>query len=134
MATPDELRGAIESARETFRSAVEAASSSWEQSPGGEEWSPRQAAEHTVGVEYAYARAAAETMQSRAPDRPELSFASAADALAAEDTAADASNRVLRYIEAGDLRKKAPMSESLEGVMQSIAGHLGEHTEQISSA
>ncbi|MDA0364409.1 MAG: DinB family protein [Chloroflexi bacterium] len=135
MANADELRTKIEANRQALRDAIEASSAKWEQSPGGEEWSPRKIAEHAIGAERGFAGMVATAMQGNPPERQELALASSAEAITALESAAAAFTKVVRYVEDRDLPKSAPAigdyAPSIEGALQLSADHLANHAEHI---
>ena len=51
MATPDELRAALDTGRTAMREAIEAAEMGWRTTGGGDTWSAQQTAEHTIEIE-----------------------------------------------------------------------------------
>ena len=135
MATADEIRAQIEAARAELRAAIEAADSgSWEQASGGDEWSPRQAAEHVIGAERGIAGGVATAMLGKAPERPELALGSPQDALAALESAVADVNRVIRYVEDRDLTKKVGESSTIQSMMELLATHAKDHAAQISGS
>ncbi len=140
MATADEYRAGLEADLATLRSAIEGAGDKWEQAPEGEdEWSPRAAAEHVVGAEYYFAGLVASAMQGKAPDRPELSLPSNAEALSALQAASETADKAYRYVEDRDLEKPAELTadgypSTIEGVIQLTSQHRAAHAEQIGAA
>jgi len=126
----DDLRGSIEDAESRLRRAIEAASSTWDKSPGGEDWAPRQIAEHAIGWLYTTASTVDKIMESSTPvDRlqnQEFSLPSAGAAL-------DALSQSGSYdrVSDSDLEKPAPFRDNVAGVMDSAATHTIEHTDQI---
>jgi uncharacterized damage-inducible protein DinB len=135
MASADELRSAVEQARQELRAAIEAAAGRWEESPGGEEWAAKRVAEHVVGAERGYAGRVATAMQGRPPERTELQLASAEEALQALEAAGADFSRVVRYVEDRDLKKvPEPGKPDVEAIMRGAADHLREHAEQIRAA
>ena len=139
MASADELRQSIATNRQTLRDAIEAAADKWEVGDD-DNWAPRKVAEHCIGAEMTFAGMVAGAIQSKAPESSELSFVSAADAATGLDAAAEASDKVLRYIEDRDLAKPAPLpngipfEKNIEGVLKLTAYHLNDHADQIGSA
>lgn len=135
MATADEIRGQIDEARGALRSALEAADAgAWEQALAGDEWTPRQAAEHVIGTERFYAGRVADAMLGKAPERPELALASPQDALTALEAAVEDANRVTRYVEDRDLSKTAGEDSSIQATLEAMATHVAEHAAQISGS
>jgi len=135
VATAEEIRAQIDEARVALRGAIEAADvGSWEQGPGGEEWSARQAAEHVIGVERSYAGRVADAMMGKAPERPELALSSPQEALTALDEAVADANKVIRYVEDRDLLKTAGENSSIQATMEQMANHATEHASQISGS
>lgn len=135
MASADELRTAIESSREALRQAIKDTTGTWEQvRPGDEEWSPRQAAEHVIGSELMFASMVAKLVDSSAPDRREFELASADKALAALSEVAEVSGGVFASVVDADLDTPAPYMDNVAGLMQLVATHIDEHTQQIQGA
>jgi len=133
MASVGELKREIEAAQGELRLAIEGARGSWEQAPGGEEWSPRQVAEHAVGTALSIVSMVDEVLGQPAQERPEFSFASAEEALSALSEAEDAS-AVYGRVQAADLEKPAPWADNLAGLMGIAVSHAREHAEQIAGA
>ena len=131
MASAEELREAIDAAQGALRRAIEGAGARWEQSPGGEEWSPRQVAEHAVGAELTFASAVAEVLGESPPEQKEFSLASANEALSALSEAIGVSGGVYGHVADSDLEKPAPFRENLAGVMALASSHCGEHARQL---
>ncbi len=133
MASADELREAIEAGQGELRRAIEGAAASWEQSPGGEEWSPRQIAEHAVGAALTFVAAVAGVMGQSSPPLRDFSFASAEEALAALSRVDDAS-ALYASVQDADLQTAAPFMDNLAGVMGLTGSHAREHAQQIGGA
>ena len=133
MASADELKLEIEAAQGELRRALEGAGASWEQGPGGDEWSPRQVAEHAVGTALSIASMVDEVLGQPAREQPEFSFASAEEALLALSEADDAS-AVYGRVQDVDLEKPAPWADNLAGLMGIAVSHAREHAEQIAGA
>jgi hypothetical protein len=141
MPSADDYRAQVTAARTALRDAISGAGSRWETAPSGGEgedaWSPRQVAEHAIGSERYFAGKVAGSMEGKAPERIEFSFASNADALAALDSSVADCDKVFRYVEDRDLAKAAPMPDgapfpkSIEGFLQLNAYHLNDHAKQI---
>jgi hypothetical protein len=140
MPTADEYRATMETNGTALRAAIEDAADRWEQVPDGdEEWSPRAVAEHAVGSEYWFSGIVASAMQGKPTDRPELSFPTSAEALAALDAAKEAADKAYRYVEDRDLEKPAELNigafpNTIEGVLQITAWHRDDHAKQIRSS
>jgi len=135
VATADEIRGQIEESRTSLRGALEASDAgTWEQALAGDEWTPRQAAEHVIGTERVYAGRVADAMLGKAPARTDLTLADPQAALAALEAAVEDANRVIRYVEDRDLSKTAGESSSIQATLESMATHAAEHAAQISGS
>jgi hypothetical protein len=130
VASADELRELIEAGQGELRRAIEGAGASWERSPGGEEWSPRQIAEHAVGAALTFVAAVAGVLGQPSPPLRDLSFTSAEEALAALSRVDDASALYGRVQDA-DLEQPAPFMDNLAGVMGLAGTHASEHAGQI---
>ncbi len=139
MATADELRQTITTNRQALSEAIDAAAGKWE-TGDDDNWSPRKVAEHCIPAEISFAGMVAGAMQGKAPEAGEANFASASDAATALVASAEASDKVLRYIEDRDLGKAAPMPDgipfekNIEGVLKLAAYHLNDHAGQIGNA
>jgi len=130
MASADELKREIEAAHGELRLAIEGARGSWEQAPGGEEWSPRQIAEHVVGSAFYFTSMVDEILGQPAQERRQFSFASSEEALAALSEAEDAA-AVYGRVQDADLEKPAPYMENVAGAMGEACSHAREHAQQI---
>ena len=120
---------------EVLREALEAADAgAWEQALAGDEWTPRQVAEHVIGWERFFAGRVADAMQGKAPERPELALAKPQDALAALEAAVEDANRVIRYVEDRDLTKTAGENSSIQATLELMATHVAEHATQLSGS
>ncbi len=142
MASSAELRQKIAEGHKSLRAAIEAAAGRWEQTPNGnaDEWSPRQAAEHCLGSDVAFAGWVAGVMLGKAPERKDLAFPTAQDALNALSGITDPCERVYAWVEDRDLQKRcaqignisSQIPATLEGALQLAAYHLNDHAGQIS--
>ena len=133
MALTDELRTDIVAARAELRAAVEGSDAGWERSPGGEEWSPRQIAEHAIRADVSFALYAAGATGQPGADAPreELSLPASADALAALDRGAGVADPVWAAVGDDQLALPAPPMDSVEAAMRTATSHLREHAGQI---
>lgn len=138
MPTPDELRADIAGGRAAFRSALQNAGANWERKPsageGEEAWSPREAAEHTIGAEPWFATQVCETCGYPGLDPVEPAYTTAADALQAFDQISTSCDGLLKHVSQKDTEMKHERMESVAGVMQQNAEHLHEHAAQIEAA
>ncbi len=138
MATAAELVQAAGEGRIALKAAVAAAADRWESVAEGEEWTPRQVAEHVIGAERAVASMMAAAVGQEAPPPRELSLASASDATAAFDANSEACRAVFEAITdenlsaAAPLPDGAPFAKSVEGALTLVAWHYSDHTGQIS--
>ena len=128
------MRAAIGAGHDALRQSIAGASARWEQSPGGEEWSPRRVAEHAVGVDLAFASMVAGAVGGPAPERREFSFASADEALAAFTEVTAATAPVYGRVGDGDLGTAVERLETLSAVLDLAASHASLHAEQIDGA
>ena len=138
MPTPDELRAEIAKARSAFRSALEGAGASWEQKPaageGEESWSPREAAEHTIGAEPWFTTQVCKTCGYPGLDPVKPAYATAAEALTAFDEISANCDGLLKHVSKTDIAIKHERMETVAGVMKHNAEHLNEHAAQIKAA
>lgn len=138
MATPDELRAAIKVGREMLAGAITAAADNWEKTPA-DGWSPRKTAEHVIAAEVFFATVVCNDCGYDGPTSPfegEPQFASAAEAAAALEQAASASDSKIKYVTQEDLAhpdERMGMG-NVEGVMKLDAWHLFDHAMQIHAA
>ena len=142
MATPDELRAAIDRARDELRDALRSVGDGWEKQPGSGEgedaWSARQAAEHVVRAEVFYARMVSSTCAREAPENrwadgpPPLP--TPADALRALDQAVAIADPELALVTEEDLPRPHERWGSIEQILEGDARHLREHATQIRTA
>ncbi|MCK9485727.1 MAG: DinB family protein [Dehalococcoidia bacterium] len=138
MASADELRQQIADARNAFRQALQGVDGKWEQSPGGEEWSPKQIAQHAIGGEVYFANFVSTAMLGKPGEADRSEIASSADALTRHEAAAALADRAFKYVEDSDLTKPAEnipgsTDQNVEAAMRGAAAHLREHTEQLRS-
>jgi uncharacterized damage-inducible protein DinB len=138
MASADELRASIAEQRTALRAAIQAAGGKWTESPGGEEWSAKQIAEHAIGAEVYFANIVSKAMLGKPGEFERKETASAAEALERSEAAAAVADKVLRYVEDRDLAKPAegiPNSDqqTVEAAMIKAREHLAEHTAELQS-
>ena len=136
MATPDELRAQIAEARAAFGAALEGAADGWDEQPEGDEWTRRQTAEHTIGVDYAFAGwavslSAGEQASIERTDPSLSSVAEAIEAFAASSAHADA---LWAEVTAEHLEHELRPGMDGERGMSMVFTHLQEHAEQISAS
>ena len=133
MTLTDELRAEIAVARAELRVAVEGSAEGWERSPGGEEWSPRQIAEHAIRADVSFARYVAGATGQPGADAPreELSLPASSDALAALDRGTGVADSVWAAVGDVQLALPAPPMDSVEAAMRTAISHLREHAGQI---
>ena len=134
MATAAALRSEIEAARATFRAALEGAAADWERTPGGEEWSRREVAEHTIGTDYSFAGWALTLTGGTRPERPELALRSNGEALAAFAASSTLADGAWAGVQAEDLQKEVRPERTVEAAMQLVASHLRDHAEQLGAS
>ena len=138
MASADELREAIGGALPRLRAAIEGAGADWERvpQPGGdsddeENWSARQAAEHVIGADYAFARALAGALGGDPVERPELTLPSAAEALAALEDSSAALDASVAAITDAQLEAETRFGRTVGWVLELAGAHRLEHAAQI---
>lgn len=142
MASPKELRAAIIDTRAQFQSALHGAHENWDRSLGtgeGEEsWSPRQVAEHMIGSEWFFTNAISQACGAPALERPTLDVSTPAVAAATATHVGATCDNILRHVSDGDLAKTHELgrfgSQSVEQMLQTMAGHGQDHVNQIRSA
>ncbi|MEX1022786.1 MAG: DinB family protein [Dehalococcoidia bacterium] len=139
MASAEELRNQISQNRAGLREALQGADGKWEQAPGGEEWTPKQIAEHVVGAEVYFANKVSEAMQGKKAEFERQEIASSADALTRLEVASAIADKTYRYVEDRDLTKAAEpptdtFPKNIEGLLANAAHHLQEHAEQLRRA
>lgn len=139
MASADELRQQIAEARAQLREALAGVDGKWEQSPGGEEWAPKQIAQHAIGAEVYFANFVSTAMLGKPGEADRSEIASAQDALARHEAAAATADRAYKYVEDRDLTKVAgeipgTTEQTVEAAMRRAAEHLLEHAQQLKSA
>lgn len=136
MASADELRANIAANRETLRAALQAVDGKWTDSPGGDEWSPQQVAQHVIGAEVYFSNLVAKAMLGKPGEWERKDIGSASEALERLEAAAAIADRAYKYVEDRDLSKPAenvPGTEkqNIEGAMERAAAHLEEHATQL---
>ncbi len=138
MATPDEVRAELAEARKLFVEALSGAGPGWERRPAGgegeEAWSPRQAAEHCIGADVAYASAVCTACGYPGLERWQGSYATVAEAQRGfQDASAQADGR-LKYVSDSDLAKTNQRGNSVEEMIRASAAHFRDHAAQIKAA
>lgn len=140
MASADELREAMRGALSPLRAAIEGAGADWERAPapGGdsddeENWSPRQAAEHVIGADYAFARAVDGALGRDPAERPELTLLSAADALRALEDSAAALDASVAALTDAQLEAETRFGRTVGWVLELAGAHRLEHAAQIAA-
>jgi hypothetical protein len=139
MATPDELRTALAEARDDFAGALRAADGdAWDRAPesgeGEAAWSARQAAEHCIASDVAYASAVCIACGYPGLERLEASYATPGDALAGLEQASALADGRLKYVTEKDLEMKNQRGISVAQIMQHAANHFRDHARQIREA
>lgn len=134
MATPDELRERIAEGRVAFSAALEGAAGGWEERPEGDEWTRRETAEHTIGIDYVFAAwgEGLSGAEQTYTERPELSLASAAEALEAFAASSAHSDSAWADVTAEQLEAEIRPDIGGEYGMSLVGSHLRDHAEQIS--
>lgn len=133
MATAKELRDQITKNRSALKAAIEAAAGKWETSPGGDQWSPRQNAEHVIGLDLRDGQQAAAILGGNPPAAVETSFATAAAAVEALGKIGPEVDKRFSWAEDRDL-SKAQGGNTLESIFTHALTHLAEHAENIKKA
>jgi len=142
MANPNDLRADLVEARADLQTAFHAAHQTWDRAPATgqaeEAWSPRQAAEHVIGIEVYFTLKIAVACGAAAIDGPAISCASPADAAAALTRVSALCDRTLRHVSEGDLGKtyqnSQGQSRTVEQALTVMASHAREHANQIRDA
>ena len=130
MATVRDMRAAITANRAALREAIEGAADTWEASPGGEEWSPRQVVEHVLETELRFATRAAAILGGNPPRSEQFSFPSAEAAVDALRRCGAEYDTRYSWAEDRDLPKELD-GRTLERTMAVAASHLLEHADQV---
>lgn len=139
MASAEELRQQIAQARNALREALQNVDGKWQHSPGGEEWTVQQVAQHAIGAEVYYANLVSKAMLGKPAEWDRSEMASAGDALTRHEAAAALADRAYKYVEDRDLVKPAEnvpgtTDQTVGGAMAAAAGHLQEHAQQLKAA
>ncbi len=138
MATPDELRVDLAAARREFADALTAAVNQWDRKPASGEgeaaWSPRQAAEHCIPADVAYASAVCLACGYPGLNRLEASYAGAADATAGLAQVSALADGRLKYVTDKDLAMKNQRGNSVEDMIKANTAHFRDHAAQIRAA
>jgi hypothetical protein len=130
MATAKELRDTITRNREALKAAIEASAGKWENSPGGDAWTPRRNAEHAIGADLRYGQQAAAILGGNPPAAVETSFDSAAAAVEALTKIGAEVDKRYSWAEDRDL-SKGQGGNTLESIFTTAGSHLAEHAENI---
>lgn len=136
MASLDELRRAIREARAELLRAADPAAATWDQprgpeSSGEEGWSPRQAAEHAISADTAFARAVADAVGLEPPPRPTVVLPTLDVAVTVGADVAKLADGVYEALESTHLEMETRFAGNVEGVLRLAAEHLKEHARQI---
>ncbi len=142
MATADELRVSIEQRQQELRAAIESVTDRWEVEPAPDEWTARQTAEHTIGMQRMYAGMLTAAVGGDAPEGREITLASAQDALRELESAIADCSPGLQAVSDTDLAKTAELRgevpspdipKTVEGVLWLTAFHVDDHAKQIAA-
>jgi hypothetical protein len=137
MASPDELRAAIEEARSELRRAIEAASGAWERSQGaeaGSPWSCRELAEQVLGDELLYTSAICEACGYAGLPLRDRGLPTAQAALAELERVAALCDGRTKYVTEGDLSMRKEGWGSVEEMLVTRAARLRHCAERLSLA
>ena len=131
MATPDELRAALDTGRTAMREAIEAAEMGWRTTGGGDTWSAQQTAEHTIEIEAFFTTAMCEACGYPGVDVVRPDCASSTEALDEFDAVVNNCNAKLKHLTQEDLAKTHERFGTVEELMGMNLNHLTEHAAQI---
>ena len=136
MASADELRAAIAAQRAVLRESIQAAAGKWTESPGGEEWSAKQIAEHAIRSDLYYANIVSKAMLGKPGEFERSEIPNAEEALERSEAVAAVADKMLRYVEDRDLVKPAENvpgadKQTIEAAMVRASEHLAEHAEEL---
>jgi hypothetical protein len=162
MATADEMKAAFAVAGEAMAASIIDAAGIWgdqvlppeavaEINPRatGEAWTPQQTVEHAVSSVGFFRMLIASAMEQEAEPPQRTPFSTAGEAGTVLTAAIEATKATLSSVGDGDLAKPAGLPEvsvnylkslgieataNVEGTMQIIAAHLGDHAAQIRKA
>jgi len=142
MANPNDLREDLTEARADLQTAFHAAHQTWDRTPasgqGEEAWSPRQAAEHVIGLEVYFTSNIAVACGAPAIETPVVSCATPAEAAAALTRISALCDRTLRHVSEADLTKTYQNSRgeprTVGQALTTMASHAREHAQQIRDA
>ncbi len=138
MATPDDLRADLAAARNELADALAGAGDHWERKPASGEgeaaWSPREAAEHCIPADVAYASAVCLACGYPGLDRLEASYAGAADAKTGLEQVSAIADGRLKYVTEKDLAMKNQRGNSVEDMIKANTAHFRDHAAQIRAA
>jgi antitoxin (DNA-binding transcriptional repressor) of toxin-antitoxin stability system len=139
MPTPDELRAELAAARRDFADALRAVQAgTWERRPasgeGEDAWSAREAAEHCIAADVAYASAVCLACGYPGLERFEAMFATPGDALAGLEQASALADGRLKYVTDKDLEMQNQRGITVAQIMTHGATHFRDHAAQIRTA
>jgi hypothetical protein len=139
MPTPDELRAELAAARRDFADALRGIEgTAWERRPesgeGEDAWSAREAAEHCIAADVAYASAVCLACGYPGLERFEAMFATPGDALAGLEQASALADGRLKYVTDKDLEMQNQRGITVAQIMTHGATHFRDHAAQIRTA
>ncbi len=134
MATPDELRAALDQGRTAMREAIEAAEMAWRATAGGDAWSAQQTTEHVIEVEALFTTAMCDACGYPGVDVVRPDCASSTEALDEFDAVVNNCNAKLKNLTQEDLAKVHERFGTVEEIMAMNLKHLTEHSAQIREA
>jgi hypothetical protein len=141
MATPQEMRDAVNAARAEAGQAIGECSNKWEVKPssgeGEDAWSPMDVARHIIGADWFFTSNIAQACGAKPLDRPEIDVSTPGAAFASFERIGAADDKILAYVSAGDLSKTWESrlgTQSVEVMLGTLASHCRDHIAQLRAA
>jgi hypothetical protein len=142
MASAQELVQQVRSARSELEATLGQCSDKWEVKPQGGEgedaWCQKEVAQHVIGADWFFTNGIAQACGAPAMDRPSIDVATPQAALQSLQTVGAADDKILSMVQDGDLAKTFELrglgSQSVEQMLQIMAGHARDHANQVQAA
>lgn len=134
-----ELKANIENALAGYLAELKLAAPHWERQPaageGEEAWNARQVAEHIAGAATFFGAGIATALGVPGPERRQMQFASAEEALSGTETAHQALLGVVGGLSdqqvAAEIEAPRFGKTSVANLLGIVTGHLGDHAGQL---